>query len=165
MILYHGSIVAVEKPQIIARSNGRGADFGVGFYCTSSYEQALKWTRIKMRDIDSGVVGFISSYEVQDDLLKLSDLSVLAFDGATPEWLQFVLSNRTNPNFVHNHDVVFGPVANDRVYATLTLFEGGFLDEEATIKTLKTYQLADQYLFHTEKSLSLLKFIKAEEVK
>ena len=47
MILFHGSIDLVDKPEI--RKGDVFLDFGVGFYTTTSYEQAERWARIKMR--------------------------------------------------------------------------------------------------------------------
>ena len=41
MILYHGSNVIVETPQIIKTEYGR--DFGFGFYTTDIKEQAVRW--------------------------------------------------------------------------------------------------------------------------
>ncbi len=38
MILYHGSNVSVQKPRLFITD--RRADFGSGFYLTSSFEQA-----------------------------------------------------------------------------------------------------------------------------
>ncbi len=165
MILYHGSLVAVEAPQILRRTDGRGADFGSGFYTTSSYEQAEKWVHIKLKNSNLVHAGYISIYEVPDNLTGLPGLSVKVFANANREWLQFVIQNRNNPDFSHHCDIVTGPVANDRVYTTLTLFEEGFIDEESAISKLKSYTLADQYLFHTEKSLELLNFLKAEEIR
>lgn len=78
-----------------------------------------------------------------------------------PAALGFVLNN---PSFNHSYDIVKGPVANDRVYATLSLWEEGFLDEDETIRRLKTFKLVDQILFHTDKSLSYLHFQKAEAI-
>jgi hypothetical protein len=48
MILYHGSLEAIEKPDIsFSRIN---TDFGKGFYTTSIESQAEKWaTRFKRR--------------------------------------------------------------------------------------------------------------------
>lgn len=41
MIVYHGSYIPVEKPDLKhSRSN---VDFGTGFYTTPIYEQAVKW--------------------------------------------------------------------------------------------------------------------------
>lgn len=47
MILYHGSTVPVEKPEI--RISESFLDFGTGFYTTTSLQQAERWARIKMR--------------------------------------------------------------------------------------------------------------------
>ena len=54
-------------------------------------------------------------------------------------------------------DLVYGPVANDRVYAAFALYESELLDKEGLIKELKTYKLVDQMLFHTDKSGQLPK--------
>lgn len=41
MTLYHGSYMAVEKPDLVhSRPN---VDFGRGFYTTPILEQAVKW--------------------------------------------------------------------------------------------------------------------------
>ena len=42
VILYHGSNVSVQDPKIIV--SDRKLDFGPGFYLTSSYEQASRWS-------------------------------------------------------------------------------------------------------------------------
>ena len=164
MILYHGSMMVIDQPRILSRPDGRGADFGIGFYTTSSHAQAVKWVNIRQRGLGEMKHGYVSRYEVPDNLLRLPDLKTRSFTNANRAWLHFVRANRNVPDFSHAFDIVFGPVANDRVYTTLTLWEGGFLDEEQTIERLKTYKLANQYLFHTEKALPYLKFINAEEI-
>lgn len=45
MILYHGSSVVVENPQIIQSELGR--DFGFAFYTTDIKEQAVRWAKRK----------------------------------------------------------------------------------------------------------------------
>ena len=47
MILYHGSTDLVDKPEI--RESDVYLDFGVGFYTTTSFDQAKRWAKIKMR--------------------------------------------------------------------------------------------------------------------
>ena len=74
------------------------------------------------------------------------------------------MANRIDRNFTHNYDIVSGPVANDRVYAAFALYEGGLLNKKELIQELKTYELVDQLLFHTNKALTYLNYIKAEEV-
>lgn len=106
--------------------------------------------------------GYVCQYEYDETLA--SELNIVSFDGPTQEWVDFVMANRTRPDFRHNYDIVHGPVANDRVYAAFSLYEGGTINTEELITALKTYKLVDQYLFHTPKSLNTLTFLKAEEV-
>ena len=80
------------------------------------------------------------------------------------EWVDFVMQNRTQKGFVHTFDIVYGPVANDRVYAAFALYEGELINKQQLIAELKTYKLVDQYLFHTEEALKALTFIEAKEV-
>ena len=91
-------------------------------------------------------------------------MKCLIFDSPTEKWVDFVMSNRTQKGFEHEYDIVYGPVANDRVYASFALYEGGLIDKKTLISELKTYKLVDQYLFHTEEALKYIKFISAEEV-
>ena len=67
-------------------------------------------------------------------------------------------------NFIHSYDIVKGPVANDRVYASFALYEAGLLNKDALITELRTYKLVNQILLHTEASLKSIQFIKAEKL-
>ena len=80
------------------------------------------------------------------------------------EYINLRKGNRTIKGYEHDYDIVYGPVANDRVYASFALYEGGLIDKQTLISELKTYKLIDQYLFHTEKSLEYIHFIEAEEI-
>jgi hypothetical protein len=154
---------AVERPRVIIPTEFRTTDFGVGFYTTSEYEQARKWVFIK-RSRQQTAGGFVSVFNAPDDLLQNERLNRLVFQSADKRWLEFVMNNRNRIDFTHNYDLVAGPVANDKVYAALTLFEEGLLDFDETIRRLKTYQLVNQILFHTEKSLQELAFIRSDRI-
>lgn len=52
-----------------------------------------------------------------------------------------------------------GPVADDDVYTTLTLYTSGVFTKEQTLEALKIKKLFDQLVLATEKSLSYLHFI------
>ncbi|MBR0126524.1 MAG: DUF3990 domain-containing protein [Treponema sp.] len=160
MKLYHGSLVIVNSPQILPRENGKTADFGTGFYTTTDYKQAERWVKIR-KGTDQDKKGFVSEFYAADDLLSTPELKILKFASASSEWLDFVVANRKDKSFTHDYDIVFGPVANDRVYTTITLYEDEFLDKETTIARLKTFTLVDQILFHTEKSLAYLNFSRS----
>jgi hypothetical protein len=54
--------------------------------------------------------------------------------------------------------MVFGAVADDKVYAVVQYYENGVYDKEDAIKRLKVESLYHQILFHTEKSLTYCRF-------
>lgn len=157
--VYHGSIDEVVNPEI--RQPNRSLDYGSGFYTTTSYKQAKRWVERRMKD--KGVaIGYVNIYELDEKLVK--NMKSLFFEKPTEEWVSFVMRNRTERNFIHDYDVVYGPVADDSVYTQFALYEGGIISLPTLIHELKTYKLVDQYLFHTEKSLLAIKFVKSEIV-
>ena len=79
--------------------------------------------------------------------------------------MDFVYANRNQRFFLHDYDLVYGPVANDRVYAAFALYEQGLLNKQELLLELKTYMLVDQMVFNTETALGYLKFIEAKEVR
>lgn len=158
MILYHGSIEIVDNPEI--RIPSRSLDYGYGFYTTTSFKQAEDWVKRKLNA--NSPIGYVNVYELDEDLVK--SLKTLLFESPTEDWLDFVMSNRTNKDFNHDFDIVYGPVANDKVYVAFALYEGGIIDKQNLISELKAYKLVDQYLFHTDKALKAIKFIEAKEV-
>lgn len=158
MILYHGSIERVEIPEI--RTPNRTLDYGAGFYLTSSREQAENWVKRKFKGEIS--FGWLNIYEYNSEIE--TTLSVLSFDSPDEDWLDFVMANRMDKDFSHNYDIVKGPVANDRVYASFALYEGGILSKEALIHELKAYKLVNQILIHNERALKSIKFINAEKI-
>ena len=161
MILYHGSIDIVAKPEI--RKGEVFLDFGIGFYTTTSYEQAERWAKIKMRR-NNILLGYVSVYEF-DSARAEKELSIEKFEKADESWLEFVVNNRKGISVKYNKDMHIGPVADDNIYQSIRLFETGAYDAEYTVKKLKTEVLHDQWTLHTDKALSYLKFIEVKEVK
>lgn len=157
--LYHGSTVAVRKPSLhLGRSN---ADFGKGFYTTSNYEQAVRWAHIK-QEREEAKRAVVSIYEFDESLLDLEDLNIRRFNGADEPWLYFVTDCRQSRK--HDYDLVQGPVANDKVFTTVNLFESGVLSAEAAILQLKAYKTYDQLSFHSLKVIGALRFVESVEV-
>lgn len=159
MRLYHGSLVKVDNPRIIP--SGHTLDYGNGFYTTTSYEQAEKWVRRKLDD--SQKQGYVNIYEWDESSREC--LKFLYFSVPDEAWIDFVHNNRTVPQYEHNYDIVYGPVANDRVYAAFALFEQGFIDKQTLIREMRAYKLVDQLLFHTVKSLESLTYVESKEIK
>lgn len=161
MILYHGSTQQVHKPALNkCRAN---TDFGRGFYCTTNREQAEKWALLKkQREAEAEAVLNIFSFD--ENSLEYDNIRVLIFEGATLEWLNFVMRNRRQQASCE-YDIVRGPVANDRLYATLSLYEQGILTVEAAVIQLKTHKLFDQYSFHTSNALVRLIWLESVVIK
>lgn len=106
MILYHGSYLAIENPDLLhSRSN---LDFGKGFYLTSIREQAVKWCGKFVR---RGKEGIISNYMLDEDLFQ--QLKVLQFDTYSEEWLEFILACRSGKDS-SDYDAVCGGIANEK---------------------------------------------------
>ena len=161
MIIFHGSTVLVEKPEI--RTGDTFLDFGVGFYTTTSYQQAERWARIKMRR-ENKDTGYVSVYEFDYDAAK-NHTVIKKFDAADMDWLIFVAGNRRGVPLADAVDMHIGPVADDNVYQSIRFFETGILNVEETVRRLKTEVLHDQWTFHTEKILAYCQFIDFKEVR
>ena len=155
MILYHGSTMVVDKPEIL--QSERFLDFGTGFYTTTNKEQAIRWA-VNVAVRRKTAIKIISAYEFDDQRAE-KELKVIHFNRADELWLHFICACRSGKSHIEDYDMVFGPVADDNVYTTVQLFELGVLDEAETIKRLRVVELYNQVLFHTEKSLDLCRFI------
>lgn len=155
MIVYHGSNVIVSKPKLIRQN--RFLDFGFGFYTTTNKTQAIGFADKVTRRRKEGTK-CVSIYEI-DETCAFSDCSVLRFDKPDEAWLNYVSENRFGNYSGEAYDFIFGPVANDDVYTTFTLYTAGVLSKKQTLEALKIKRLYDQLVLSSEKALSYLKFI------
>ena len=148
MKLYHGSFIAVDKPDL-AHSRGN-VDFGKGFYTTPIYAQAEKWcARFKRRGKD----GIISVYDF--DEAAYAKLKVMKFESYSEEWLDFILNCRRERDNT-DYDLVIGGVANDKVFNTVELYFDGLIDKKEAISRLQYEKPNLQLAFRTEKALAYL---------
>ena len=160
MFLYHGSNLPVKKPRLIEQT--RGLDFGAGFYLTTREEQAYGFAETIVTRRKTGVPT-VSVYEF-DEIEAQTVLDIAVFPEPNAEWLAFVRDNRLMVYSGKQYDVIFGPVANDRVFPTILALVIGQFSIEAALLQLKPNKLFDQYCFASEKALSMLRFIKSMEL-
>jgi hypothetical protein len=158
MILYHGSGVIVHNPKIIKLNTGK--DFGVGFYTTDIKEQAIRWAKRKhmllhKNRISSKPVLNIYKY---NNFKASKDLSIKIFNDTSLEWLDFVISCRSNESFTHSYDIVIGKIANDNVGETISYVINGIMRKEDAIERLKFQKINNQICFCTKKSLQYINF-------
>lgn len=120
MILYHGTNNAFDTIDLTKSKPNK--DFGQGFYLSREYSQAMEMAKTKFDQIKTGFPTVLT-YEVDEQ--QMNQLKVLRFDAYTFEWAQFILMNRRNDtnNPMHDYDIVYGPIANDKVGVQLWKFE------------------------------------------
>ena len=155
MILYHGSNVTVSEPRLVEQN--RYLDFGYGFYTTTNKTQAIGFADKVTKRRKSGE-RTVSIYEI-DEGTAFAECSILKFESANEAWLDFVSENRSGNYSGEAYDFIYGPVANDDVYTTFTLYAAGVLTKEQTLEALKVKKLYNQLVLTSEKALSYLKFI------
>lgn len=115
------------------------------------------------RASDPAIRALVSCYEFDEKLLDAPAMQVMHIAGPTVNWLDFVVRNRRGA-VLHNYDLVMRPVANDKLYATIQLYEQGILSASAAIDQLQGHVLFDQLSFPTKKACEHLVFSDAMEV-
>lgn len=165
MIIYHGSYIKIEKPEIIIQEKGR--DFGFGFYTTTIKEQAERWAirtaRLLSRQSGKNENAVINIYDYDENSAK--DLNIKSFPNADLEWLELVIKCRSDLKFSHGFDIVSGKIANDNVGETIEYVLAGIMRKEDAIERLKFEKINDQICFCTEKSLKTISFKESNIIK
>jgi hypothetical protein len=157
MIVYHGTTMEIQKPDI--KHSKAHLDFGVGFYTTSFQKQAERWAARK--GIRLSMPGIVNVYEIGD----LSEFRVKRFADTDKEWLQFVVDCRNGKDVYRNYDAIIGNVANDDVFKCVSMFMDGTWDEERTLHELRYYRKNDQIAFLTQDIIDVVvKFKESYEV-
>ena len=162
MILYHGSYMAIEKPDL-AFSRKR-VDFGAGFYTTPILEQAISWTAHFKEEGKKAVVSSYGFLERPIDDVLPDTLNILEFDTHSMEWLHFVAACRLGEPVDEKWDLVMGGVANDKVFDTLQFYFEGLIPAEEAIRRLKYNKPNYQYCFKNQWLIdNYLHFVIAED--
>lgn len=157
MTLYHGSYLEISKPDL--KHSRTNVDFGIGFYTTPLYDQAVKWCeKFKRR----GKNGVISCYKFNEN--AYNELKVQRFDSYSEEWLDFILLCRSGKDNT-DYDIVVGGVANDKVFNTVELYFDRLIDKNEAIKRLRFEKPNLQICFRTERAIEqYLHFEGSEQI-
>lgn len=129
MILYHGSDVEIKRPDVF--HSRKNLDFGCGFYTTPLYQQAEKWCEKFLR---RGKKGIVSHYFFEDSALK--KCRILKFENYSEEWLNFITNCRVGID-TGEYDIIFGGVANDKVFNTCELYFKHYIDKNTALDRLR----------------------------
>ena len=156
--LYHGSTVDIE---VIDLSKSRpNKDFGRGFYLSADRQQA--WRMGEFKAMIEGGEPVMNTFSFDEQLLSSGDFKVLTFDGYTREWADFIFMNRNNKESfpMHDYDIVYGPIANDRVGVQIGKYEAGDITFDQFLENLKYMKgVTYQYFFGTHRAIEKLKKI------
>ena len=156
MILYHGSNVPID---VIDLSKSRpGKDFGKGFYLSADEKQAIAMAESKVAFL--GGEPIVTSFEFDESILSSNILKVKMFESYTEEWAHFVYDNRENftDKPIHDYDIIYGPIANDRVGAQIRNYKNGNINLDELMNRIKYLKgITFQYYFGTEAAINTLR--------
>lgn len=160
MFVYHGTVTPFDIIDLIKSKGNR--DFGNGFYTTVMYGQSYDWanTLAKRRNAKNMYV-----YSYLYDLNVNKSLNIKHFTSISEEWFDFVVKNRKSKTLMHNYDIVSGPVADDNINVTLSLYESGEISKKDALDRLTYKKTSNQISFHTIRALKCLTFSKKEAFK
>jgi hypothetical protein len=160
MILYHGSSVAIEKPDL--SFSREDTDFGKGFYTKPLREQAEKWTERFIRRYGSGVITSYEFLRLADPFPK--DIRLLEFNTHSKKWLDFITACRLGKPIKGEYDLIIGGVADDKVFDTLTLYSDGTIPMREAVRRLRYNKPNFQYCFKTQEVIDKYLVFKEAEV-
>ncbi len=152
MILYHGSNLAIEVIDLAKSKPNK--DFGRGFYLSADEEQAMEMARFKTALLGEKPV--VTKFEFDEKLLSNSELNVKMFDGYSEEWAKYIFDNR-NGEPTEQYDIVYGPIANDKVGLQIRKLKDGSIDVVEFMRRLRFMKgITYQYFFGTERAIAKL---------
>ncbi len=156
MKLYHGTNICFDEIDIT--KSQRGKDFGCGFYLSADYKQAHDLAVYK--SFQFGGEPLVLTYEFDETFLSDGTLNYLHFDEYSQEWAEFILANRENKESsnIHTYDVVYGPIANDKVGVQIRNLMESNISFEIFLERLKFMKgITFQSFFQGERAIKLLK--------
>ena len=169
MILFHGSNTDILRIDLSKCKPNK--DFGKGFYLTTIRDQAERMAMRVSRMF--GGTPIVNVYEFDESVLSKNVLNIKVFPDPSPEWAEFVITNRNydrlssipkDNNCDNRYDIVSGPVANDDLALLFRQFSDGLISSGTLVDALKYKKLTDQHSFHTEKSIAYLKKLEKYNV-
>ncbi len=152
MILYHSSNVPVDKIDLDKSKPNK--DFGKGFYLSESETQAMEMARFKSMQIGGEPV--VTKFEFDEAAMQRSNLRIKVFENYSEAWADFVFANREG-NEVERYDIVYGPIANDKIGLQIRKLKDGSIDKAEFLNRLKYMKgVTYQYFFGSQAAVKHL---------
>ena len=106
----------------------------------------------------------VNEYEFDESALQNGKLSFCRFDSYSEDWADFIFKHRDDsivPPYMHDFDVVYGPIANDRVGMQIRNYRLGNIDKAEFMRRLEFMKgITFQWAFSTPKAINCLERIK-----
>ena len=153
MKLYHGSTVDIY--QIDLAKSKPNKDFGRAFYLSDDKQQALEMAQFRAEFEDTTPV--VNEYEFDESLF--GQFHFKRFEDYSEEWAHFVYNHRTDPKggTLHEYDIVYGPIANDRIGAQITRYKQGYISFDEFLKRIQYIRgITFQYAFCSQRAVDKL---------
>ena len=156
--LYHGSNTIITNIDLTQCNPYK--DFGRAFYLTTDKAQALDVANARV-DFFGGTP-IVNTFCFDEILLINGPLSFKTFEEYNEEWADFIYQNRDEtliPPYAHSFDVIYGPIANDRVGLQIRNYRLGNIDKIEFLRRLQYMKgITFQYAFCTERAVQHLKY-------
>ena len=153
MKLYHGSTVRIEKIDLAKSKPNK--DFGQAFYLSVDEQQALELAKFRAEFEET--VPVINVFEFDENIFQ--QFRYKRFERYSEEWAHFVYNHRTEPQgrTLHDYDIVYGPIANDRIGAQITRFKQGYITFDEFLNRIQYIKgITFQYAFCTQRAVDKL---------
>lgn len=105
---------------------------------------------------------FINNYQMRENV---EGYLVKSFDEDLMERLDFVCKCRAGGKDYQKYDLIFGRVADDKVFRVVDMYHSGIWNKERTLKEIKVYPAYAQIAFISQKAIeNLLVWESIQEV-
>jgi len=153
MKLYHGSTIDIGRIDLAKSKPNK--DFGRAFYLSADRQQALEMAQYRAEFEETAPV--VNVYEFDETLFQ--QFRCKRFEEYTEEWAHFVYDHRTEPHglTLHDYDIVYGPIANDRVGAQIARFKQGYITFDEFLRRIQYIKgITFQYAFCSQQAVDKL---------
>lgn len=153
MKLYHGSTIDIERIDLTMSKPNK--DFGRAFYLSEDEQQALEMAQFRAEFEDTNPV--VNVYQFDEKLFQ--EFHYKRFESYTEEWAHFVYDHRVEPQglTLHDYDIVYGPIADDRIGAQITRFKQGYITFDEFLRRIQYIKgITFQYAFCTQRAIDKL---------
>ena len=113
----------------------------------------------EFKALTEGGSAVMNTFLFDEQAMTSGELKVLTFDGYSRDWADFIFLNRNNKSKeqAHDYDIVYGPIANDRVGVQIGKYEAGDISLDQFLENLKYMKgITFQYFFGTEAAIAKL---------